>query len=840
MSNILTILRRELGAYYTSPIGYIFMIVFLVISVGLFIMAFFAFPVADMRPYFSNLPILLCVFIPAVTMRVWSEERKENTWEMLLTFPMKAWELVLGKFFACLVFFVITLAATSTLPLMLAVLGNPDGGAVFSAYLGAVLLGAFFLSIGIFFSGFFKDQIVAFVVTLAVCFILFLLGLTPIAGYIDGTFPGLGSLLAQLVGIIDHYTAFIRGVVEIADILYFAAWTAIFLFLNIKFIDGRNRPGTRTAFGTAVVLSLAIGFLFNWLISGQSLGRFDLTEDKIYTVSESSRRILSRIDTPVQIKLYITPKDKMPTGLTQLERDVTDKLEEIGMASDGNVEHSTVHLEVANVLATSDDTQEDEEGEEEAIEKRMLDKGIQPFSVRAYGEDAEVTSKLIYSSIGVGYKDKPEEIIPQVMPENLQEMEYRLVSTIHKLTLEEMPVVALVAPKEAVQIDPQMRRMLEQVGQPVPTSEDPYVLLERILRYEKYRVHRVDLTQDSPLPEDYDALVVINPRNLNERQRWEINRAVVSGKSVILAVQNYEWDYRTTQDGIVVTRRDEQPGINELLENYGLGIDPDILMDNNHVAMTIRSSANPLAGLFGGGQTVNLPMHILVSNNSMDEETSITNRLSTIFYLWGSALNIDEDELKQHGLESRTIMTTSENAWQVSTSAPMGMNTFNPPDSGQKKYPLMAMVSGQFPDAYQDKPRPAWPPPAPPPGQQFASPPPPPEEGEAPPITPAPGKLILLGSSEMFRRNFLRAGNLDLFLNSVDAVTLGDDLVNVRGRKPIDRTVDKPSAGVRRLWKFVNYALANLIIAGIGISSAYLRRRSRNAYTMSFVGEGAE
>jgi hypothetical protein len=109
-----------------------------------------------------------------------------------------------------------------------------------------------------------------------------------------------------------------------------------------------------------------------------------------------------------------------------------------------------------------------------------------------------------------------------------------------------------------------------------------------------------------------------------------------------------------------------------------------------------------------------------------------------------------------------------------------------------------------------------------------------PEEDEVKQVTPAPGKLILLGCAELFRKNFLQAGNLDLFLNSVDAVTLGDDLVNVRGRKPVDRMIDMPSPAVRRWWKFVNYAVANILIAGIGIGTAFTRRRARNAYTLSF------
>ena len=112
MRNIVSILRRDLGAYFTSPIGYIFIMVFVTMSVGLYVTSFFVFPVADMRPYFENLPLLLCIFIPAVTMRIWAEERKENTWEMLLTFPMQAWELTIGKFLAAVIFYVAALAAT--------------------------------------------------------------------------------------------------------------------------------------------------------------------------------------------------------------------------------------------------------------------------------------------------------------------------------------------------------------------------------------------------------------------------------------------------------------------------------------------------------------------------------------------------------------------------------------------------------------------------------------------------------------------------------------------------------------------------------------------------------
>ncbi len=832
MRNVMTIFRRDLAAYFTSPIGYIFMIVFVTFSVGLFITSFFLFPVADMRPFFANFPIMFCVFIPAITMRVWAEDRKENTWEMLLTFPMKASELVIGKFAATFAFFAITLCATVTIPVMLAVLGNPDPGPIFSGYLGSLLLGAYFLSIGIFFSGFFKDQILAFVVTLLTCFGIVLLGTNFIAAYIDDVAAGLGTMLSEVVGLSDHFAVFSRGVIEIADVLYFVAWTAIFLLLNVLYIEGRNRSGVRIIYSAAVAVCLGIGFLANWLISDTSLGRFDMTEGNIFTVSDASKNILLKVDAPVQVKLYITPKNEMPTGMTSLERDITDKLDELRVASGGILQYSVINLEVSEVISSPETGAEEEETDEDVLEKRLLDKGVEPFAVEAMSE-SQVTSKLVYSSIGVAYKDNKEEILPQILPQTLLELEYRLVSTIYKLTREEDPIVALVAPKEAVNISPQMRQLFEQMGQAVPQSEDPYEIIERFLEYEKYDIQRVDLTPESTLPEEYDTLVVINPREFNDRQRWEVNRALRAGKSVVMAVQTYEWTYQATSTGTSVNSREETPQVNELLQAYGLGVDEDFLMDINHVPLRVQSSTNPLASLLGGAHTVNLPMHMLINNSSMDQGTSITSRLESIFYLWGTALNIYEDKLAELGLEARTLMYTTEDAWEWPKAAPLTAASFEQPAASEGPFSLMVMVTGQFPDAFEGRERPAWSVPEPQPGQ--LPPPPPPEEGPPAEITPAPGKLILLGCSEMFRRDFLQAGNLDLFMNSVDAVTLGDDLVNVRGRKPIGRLIDTPSSGTRQMWKIVNYGLMSAIIALVGIAVALTRRRSRDTYTMAYL-----
>ncbi len=839
MRNILCIYRRDLASYFTSPVGYIFIIVFVTVSVGLYITSFFSFPIADMRPYFENLPLILCVFIPAITMRLWAEERKENTWELLLTFPMKASELVLGKFLAAMTVFAISLAATFTVPLMLKNLGNPDMGAIIGGYFGTLLLAACFLALGIFFSGFCKDQIVAFVVTLLTCLLLFLLGTSFIASYIDDKLPGLGSLFTNLLGVFKHFGSFTKGVIDIADVIFFLVWTVLFLVLNIMYIDQRNRPGAKLTFTIAVAVCVAIGLMFNFLMVGTSLKRFDLTEDKIYTVSEASAKILRQVDVPVQVNVYISPKESMPTAMKDVEQNIKDKLEEIKIAANGKLDYKTIYLDVANLFADENadfmaQNEKKEKSEEETIEQRLLDKGVKPFNVRAISQD-EVTNKLIYSSLGVAYKDKPEEIIPQIVPENIQELEYRIVSTVYKLTRDKAPIVALVAPKEAINIDPQMRQMLEQMGQQIPQSEDPYIYLEEILRQEKYDVRRVDLTKESPLPEEYDTLVVVNPRSLSDRQRWEINRALRSGKSVVLAVQTYEWDYRATPRGNTISKREEKPEINPLLENYGLKVSEDILMDENSVTLNVQGGGDLMSQLVG--QPFKLPMHILITHESMDQETAITNRLSAVFYLWGTHIELNEPKLKELGLTYKPLMFTSEKAWTVPANEKLTAKSFEPPPvEVRKKYPLMVMVEGQFPDAYAGKDRPAWPKPQPRPGEPV-----PPEENDSEPpppnIEPKPAKMILLGCSEMFRKNFLQAGNLDLFLNCVDAVSLTEDLVNVRGRKPIDRTIEKPTDSQKFFWRTVNYTLSNAIVICTGLLVFFVRRRSRLAYTLAQVSD---
>lgn len=228
------VFARELEAYFDSPIAYIYATVFLVLSCTTFMNAFFLNAVVDMSPYFEVLPFLLIPFIPAITMRSWAEERAQNTFELLMTLPLHAFQVVLGKYSAALCFYLLVLLGSLPLVAMLAWLGDPDEGVILSSYLGALCLGGLFLSFGLFASGLTRDQIVAFVLAALLGFLFVFTGHDKVVEVVDGLTPTwqLGTWLYESVSVMPHYQAFGRGVVGLAHLLYFGLMSGFFIWMN--------------------------------------------------------------------------------------------------------------------------------------------------------------------------------------------------------------------------------------------------------------------------------------------------------------------------------------------------------------------------------------------------------------------------------------------------------------------------------------------------------------------------------------------------------------------------------------------------------------------------------
>lgn len=242
MSPVKTILEREFGGYFATPVAYIFIVIFLMLSgVFTFYMGqFFERGQADLSAFFNFVPWLYLVLIPAVSMRLWSEERRSGTIEMLMTLPIATWHIVLGKFLAAWLF--VGLALLLTFPLWITVnyLGSPDNGVILGAYIGSWLMAGGFLAVGSCISALTKNQIIAFILTLVACFILVVSGFPIVQDSFSSWAPlwlvdGLSNL-----SFLTHFNAISRGVIDFRDAIYFLVVIATWLYATSLVIENKK------------------------------------------------------------------------------------------------------------------------------------------------------------------------------------------------------------------------------------------------------------------------------------------------------------------------------------------------------------------------------------------------------------------------------------------------------------------------------------------------------------------------------------------------------------------------------------------------------------------------
>jgi ABC-2 type transport system permease protein len=242
MRNTLLITRRELGGYFATPVAYVFLVIFLALAGAFtfYLGNFFERGQADLQSFFSFHPWLYLFLIPAISMRLWSEERKTGTIELFLTLPISMAEAVLGKFLAAWAFTAIALALTFPLWITVNLLGSPDNGVILAGYVGSLLMAGGFLAIGAAISAITKNQVIAFVVTAAICFVFTVSGSSLVLGFFSGWAPAVLLETIASFSFLTHFTSISRGVIDLRDIIYFGSLIAAFLFANAVIVDMRK------------------------------------------------------------------------------------------------------------------------------------------------------------------------------------------------------------------------------------------------------------------------------------------------------------------------------------------------------------------------------------------------------------------------------------------------------------------------------------------------------------------------------------------------------------------------------------------------------------------------
>jgi ABC-2 type transport system permease protein len=226
------IFRRELNSYFVTPVAYVFIVIFLMLAGAFtfYIGGFYERGQADLLPFFSFHPWLYLFLIPAVAMRLWSEERKSGSIELLLTLPVTMWQAVFGKFLAAWAFVGIALALTFPIWITVNYLGEPDNGVILASYLGSLLMAGAFLAIGACLSAATRNQVVAFILTVVVCFLLMMAGFPLVLDAFRALFPqALVDAIAQL-SFLTHFASISKGVIDLRDILFFVLTIGFWLY----------------------------------------------------------------------------------------------------------------------------------------------------------------------------------------------------------------------------------------------------------------------------------------------------------------------------------------------------------------------------------------------------------------------------------------------------------------------------------------------------------------------------------------------------------------------------------------------------------------------------------
>ena len=526
------ITRRELRGFFDQPTAYVLAVAFLGLGLYLAFRSLFAMSYATLRPFFDLLPWLLVVFVPAVAMKSLAEERRGRTLEWLLAQPLTETEIVLGKFAGNWLFVLITIAGTLPMAVGVLMASDADPGIMLAQYVGAALLSAQMIAIGVWASSITRNQITAFILGATICLVLVLLG-TPVVQI--GLPPALGNLAAQL-SVISHFENVARGVVDLRDLLYFASTCGLFLLLAVATL-GRERLSRqgdayrRLRLGTGAV-ALAV-VLLN-LLGANVRGRVDLTRDGLFTLSAGSRDILGDLDDVVNLTLFTS--DDLPPEIQLRVRDVRDLVADMSGASDGM-------LAVRNVNP--------DDGDEEAEEATSV--GIMQIEFNVLRDD-ELQVKRGYFGLAVSYADE-QETIPVI--DRADDLEFRLVSAIARMTAVRRPTLAFARGFEAKEAF-QYATFRQSVA-------------------DRYAITSVELAPDSAapsIPDSIDVLVVAAPAQPLSADAVDAIRAYLDqGGAALLLMERHVFNAQSP------TLMPLFSGLEALLAEYGVTASGEIVFD---------------------------------------------------------------------------------------------------------------------------------------------------------------------------------------------------------------------------------------------------------------------
>ena len=501
------VFKRNMVSYFTNPIGYLFITAFTAIG------SYFAFSFED-RFFAANLcdlsqlnvyfPYLLLFFVPAITMSIWSEERKSGTEELLLTLPGTDLQIVAGKYMAALAIYSIALAFLGLQYFVLSSLGTPDGGLIASTFIGYWLIGAFLIATGMVASLLTSNTTIAFI--FGVLFCLTLVSIYDIGAAVTGAYD-VRYFLDQ-AGIVKQFEPFGRGLILLHGIVYFVGVTVVMLYLNVVLLSRRHWEGgvetashwTNYLTRAAALAIIVVGLVTLSMRTAQQY-YIDLTEENLHQLSEDTQKIVHEIDPkrPVVIEAYLSPNP--PRGYERHRRDLVDALERIAAIGGDRV--------IVDIIETEPFTEAARDAE-------------QVFNIKAQAvpvrEDSRQSVEQLY--MGVAFRcGVNERVIPFFYPS--LPVEYELTRTIRSVSQSSRPKIGVMTTDANL-----FGEFNFQMMQP---AQDWMIIGELKQQYDVVRV-----APDTEVPGDVKMLIVPMPSSLTDPQIDSLVRYVKSGGPVLI------------------------------------------------------------------------------------------------------------------------------------------------------------------------------------------------------------------------------------------------------------------------------------------------------------------
>ena len=797
---MLSILKKEITSYLSSLVAYVTIGVFL-LAMGLLLWvipstSILAYGYAGLDGLFSAAPYLFMFLIPAITMRSLAEERKEGTFELLLTRPLTDAQIVLGKFFACLLLVLFALIPTLVYYYSVYQLGTPRGnidtGAVVGSYVGLFLLGSCFVAIGLFSSAISKNQVIAFVIAAALCFFFY-------AGFdLLSPLPVLQNLNIQNIGITEHYDSVSRGVLDTRDLAYFLCVSALFIWVTLLAIKIQRQKTANTKgliSGLAIVISVAI-------ISSLTFTRFDFTKEKRFTISKISQQILSRVNEPIQVIVYLKG-DNFPNWAKRLQRATRDILSDLQSYSHGNLTFEFF------------DPMEKIKGLPDSVQKAVYDsldtKGI---SSQAYGIQTEngVSQILMFPEALIVYKNQTIAVNllqsrmdaqreEEGAKEAIQNLEYSFSSAIKKLVRGGKPLIGFTQANHEI-TGPQLQGAIS-------TLRDGYAEVPIDL-------DTISISTLSHLK----MLVVLKPdKPFTELEKFKIDQYVMRGGRVLWTIDqvNAELDSMRGHGGDQMTFP-KQLNLDDQLFVYGVRINYDLVAD---------MSCAPIAVVTGnvGGQPQILT-HSWLFNPVVIPESKhpIVKNLDGILMQFASTI----DTLGIKGVKKTILLTSSIHNKKFNAPYLVTLQALeqepDPKDFLRPVKTFGVLLEGKFKSDFLNRPLPA--------GLN---------EKVNPLPESVPTKMIVISDGDIFRNDAGRNGtyplgydrdagqtfaNKNLLLNIADYMTDDSGLIGLRTKEIQIRLLDRARIRSEKLyWQVINNVIPLAFVLIFAIFQHYIRKR---------------